>query len=53
MEGQRELIQTFELRYTDGFNMYSSTCMPDVLPDVLKQLMDEGKRIEQVQSKWI
>jgi hypothetical protein len=49
----RVLMQTFEIRYTDGKHMLSGNCTPDALPDVLKQLMDEGNRIEQVNSKWI
>lgn len=49
----RELIQTFKIRYTDGLNMYSSQCSPDILTDVLKQIMSEGKRIEEVNSEWM
>ena len=48
----RKLIQMFIIRYTDGINMLSASCTPDILPDVLKQIMDEGKQIEEVNSEW-
>lgn len=50
---ERILVQMFEVRYTDGFNVMSSQCTPDTLPDVLRHLMDEDKRILHVDSKWI
>lgn len=49
----RELIQSFEIKYSDGSKMYCCSCLPNILPDVIKQLMDDGKRIEQVNSKWM
>jgi hypothetical protein len=49
----RELMQSFEIRYFDGKNMLSCTCTHDVLPEVLRQLIYDGNRIEQVNSKWI
>jgi hypothetical protein len=49
----RDLIQMFDIRYTDGKSMYVCSCYPDILSELLKQLMQTGNRIEQVNSKWM
>lgn len=48
-----ELKHMFEIKYTDGLKMMLCSCTPEILPDVLKMLMDDGNRIEQVNSKWM